>query len=110
MEKTEDPKAIQSEVCARFFHGLANPTRYKIIEALLEGEKTVSELVQVTGASQSQVSNHLTCLKWCGYITSRQEGKFTCYQISDSRIKDILYLARSVVADNAAHISTCTRM
>lgn len=110
MTALEDAKNIQSELYAKFFSGLANPTRFKIVEALLEGEKSVTDLVNTLGASQSQISNHLACLKWCGYVSSRQEGKFVYYTITDSRIREIIKLAKLVVADNASHISSCTRM
>lgn len=100
----------QTEIYAKFFHGLSNPTRFKIVEALLDEEMNVSQLVDVIGASQSQVSNQLACLKWCGYVTSRQEGKYILYRISDERVRTILQLAKEIVADNAAHIRSCTRM
>jgi len=112
MPETGDKKKqeIQSELYAKFFQGLANPTRYKIVEALLTGPKNVSHLVETLGVSQSQISNQLICLKWCGYVNSRQEGKYVYYRITDERIRTIVELARSVVADNANHISCCTRM
>ncbi|GGI96468.1 transcriptional regulator [Alicyclobacillus cellulosilyticus] len=99
-----------TEIHAKFFHGLANPTRLKMVELLLQGEKTVSQLVEETGASQSQVSNQLACLKWCGYVTSRQEGRFVWYKVSDERIRMLLELARAIVADHADRIRTCTRL
>ncbi len=101
---------IQSELYAKFFQGLSNPVRYRIVELLLDGEKSVGELVNTLGASQSQISNHLACLKWCGYVSSRQDGKYVYYQITDKRVSQIMELARQVVADNAAHINSCTRM
>lgn len=109
-ESIKDVQTIQSELYAKFFHGLSNPTRFRIVEILLDGEKSVSELVELLGATQSQVSNQLACLKWCGYVSSRQEGKYIYYQITDDRVRQILELARQVVADNAAHINECTRM
>ena len=84
--------------------------RFKIIEELIENEKTVSELVSALNASQSQISNHLACLKWCGYVSSRQEGKYVFYQVTDQRVKSIIDTAKEVVKDNAEHISSCTRM
>lgn len=102
--------AAQTEIYAKFFHGLSNPTRLKIVEALLDQEMNVSQLVDAIGASQSQVSNQLACLKWCGYVTSRQEGKYILYRISDERVHSILQLAKGIVADNAEHIRCCTRM
>ncbi|MDA8235126.1 MAG: metalloregulator ArsR/SmtB family transcription factor, partial [Clostridia bacterium] len=81
-----------------------------IIEALLDGPKNVSQLVDALVVSQSQISNQLACLKWCGFVSSQQEGKYVFYQITDDRIRTIIELARSMVADNAHHISCCTRM
>lgn len=107
-QKTE--AVIQTEIYAKFFHGLSNPTRLKIVEELLDRELNVSELVSATGASQSLVSNQLACLKWCGYVTSRQEGKYVLYRISDERVRTIVQLAKEIVASNAEHIRCCTRM
>lgn len=106
----ENINNIQSELYAKFFQGLANPTRYKIIEAILTAPKNVTQLVQELGLSQSQISNQLACLKWCGFVNSQQEGKYVYYSITDERIKSIVQLGRSIVADNAENISCCTRM
>lgn len=102
--------SAQTEIFAKFFHGLSNPTRLRIIETLLDGEHSVSQLVDTIGATQSQVSNQLSCLKWCGYVTSRQDGKYVLYRISDDRVRNILHLAKNIVVDNADHIRSCTRM
>ncbi|QQE78470.1 helix-turn-helix transcriptional regulator [Alicyclobacillus sp. SO9] len=102
--------SAQTEIYAKFFHGLSNPTRFKIVEALLDQELNVSHLVDIIGASQSQVSNQLACLKWCGYVTSRQEGKYILYRISDERVRTILQLAKEIVAGNAENIHSYTRM
>lgn len=101
----------QWELHAKFFDGLANPTRLKIVELLLErGELNVGEIIEAVQMSQGQVSNQLACLKWCGYVASRGEGKFVYYRVTDSRIRNLINLARSIVADNAEHIRACTRM
>jgi DNA-binding transcriptional ArsR family regulator len=97
-------------VTAKFFHGLSDLTRLRIVELLLEGEKNVSELVSILSQPQSRVSNHLACLRWCGYVDSRREGKFVYYRVSDPRVRQLVELARSVIADNAAAVLSCTRM
>lgn len=97
-------------VTARFFHGLADLTRLQIVELLLEGEKNVSELVTALDQPQSRISNHLACLRWCGYVASRREGKFVYYRVADPRVRQLLTLARAVIADNAAAILSCTRI
>lgn len=106
-----DASAQRQEITAKFFHGLSDLTRMRIVELLLEeGEKNVSELVAILGQPQSRISNHLACLRWCGYVNSRREGKFIYYRVSDPRVRQILALARGVIADNAAAIVSCTRM
>lgn len=106
-----DPTTQRQEITAKFFHGLSDLTRLRIVELLLdEGEKNVSELVAILGQPQSRVSNHLACLRWCGYVDSRREGKYIYYRVSDPRVRQILALARGVIADNAAAILSCTRI
>lgn len=101
----------QWELHAKFFDGLANPTRLKIVELLLErGEMNVGEIVEAVHMSQGHVSNQLACLKWCGFITARSEGKFILYRVTDARIRDLINLARAVVADNAEQIRAWTRI
>ena len=97
-------------VTAKFFHGLSDLTRLRIVELLLDGEKNVSELMTALGQPQSRVSNHLACLRWCGYVDSRREGKFVYYRVADPRVRQLLELARGVIAGNAAAILSCTRM
>ena len=97
-------------VTAKFFHGLSDLTRLRIVELLLEGEKNVTELVAALGQPQSRVSNHLACLRWCGYVDGRRDGKFVYYRVADPRVRQLLDLARGVIADHAAAILSCTRM
>ncbi len=70
----------------------------------------VGEIIEAVQMSQGQVSNQLACLKWCGYVTSRSEGKFVYYRVTDVRIHNLIDLARAVMADNAERIRTCPRM
>lgn len=101
---------LNNELISKFFHGFSNPTRLKIVLALLQEKKNVSELVRELGMKQSQISNQLICLKWCGYVSAQKEGKFVYYQVTDERVRHLIELARQIVADNAEHIRCCTRM
>lgn len=99
------------EITTRFFHGLSDLTRLRIVELLLdEGEKNVSQLVEVLGQSQGRISNHLACLRWCGYVNSRREGKYVYYRVADPRLRELLQLARTIIGDDATAILNCTRM
>ncbi|HEX9015114.1 MAG TPA: metalloregulator ArsR/SmtB family transcription factor [Chloroflexota bacterium] len=99
--------AAQSELDARFFRGLSDPTRVRILEHLIGGEKCVREIVEELGIPQSSVSTHLGCLRWCGYVSSRKEGRNVYYQVTDSRVVEILSLARAMISDNAMAILSC---
>ena len=98
------------EILMKFFKGLGDSTRLRIVEALLEGERNVSELITLIGVPQSNISNHLACLKWCGYITSRKERTNVFYRITDERVRQVVKLARSIIADHAENLYACTRI
>jgi DNA-binding transcriptional ArsR family regulator len=99
------------ELTAKFFRGLGDPTRLRIVELLLdEGELPVKALVERLGVQQGRVSSHLACLKWCGYVTTRSDGRLALYRVTDRRVKRIVALAKRMVARNAEHLYACTRI
>ncbi len=102
--------AESDEILMKFFKGLGDPTRIRIVEALVDKERNVTELIKIIGVPQSNISNHLACLKWCGYITSRKEGTSVYYQITDDRVRKIVGLAREIIADHAENLYACTRI
>jgi DNA-binding transcriptional ArsR family regulator len=110
IQKVELSGPLVEELLPRFFKALCDPTRIKILKLLLEKERNVSELISNLGISQSNVSNHLACLKWCGFVTSRKEGKHVYYGVTDRRIREIIELATQVIAENAESIYSCTRI
>jgi len=94
---------------AKLFRGFADPSRLSILEALLDQERTVSDLVETTGFTQPNVSNHLSCLRDCGLVTVRQQGRFSYYSLSDDRVAKLLLLADELLADVAKGVYECTR-
>jgi DNA-binding transcriptional ArsR family regulator len=104
------PSASAAELTARFFTGLADPTRLRIVEVLLERPHTVGEIVARLGLRQARVSNALVCLKWCGYVQARREGRHVWYTVTDLRIPELVRLARAVMADHAAALASCARL
>ena len=99
-----------TDLTARFFNGLADPTRLRIVELLLERPYTVGEIVATLGLRQSRISNALVCLKWCGFVEARRDGRHMWYVVTDPRIRTLVSLARTVMADHAAEIACCTRL
>lgn len=97
----------RAAMLARFFRGLDDPTRVLILELLLSGEKPVSELVELTGSPQGRVSNHLACLRHCGYVTTRREGRWVYYRLADDRVRALLRIAQELMADHAQALLSC---
>jgi DNA-binding transcriptional ArsR family regulator len=93
---------------AKLFRGFSDLSRLKILEALLAEPRTVSQMVAQTGLSQSNVSNHLACLRDCGLVVARPEGRFVLYALSDERVRQVLTLGESLLADVARGVFECT--
>jgi len=99
-----DPHSV---LVGRLFQLLADPTRVRIVELLLEGEKNVTVLVEALAAPQGRVSAHLACLKWCGFVQTRREGKFVYYRITDERVRRLVHLAHLLLADHDEAVACC---
>ena len=94
---------------AKLFRGFADPSRLAILEALRDGPLTVTKIVRATGLTQSNVSNHLGCLRDCGLVASAQAGRYVRYRLSDERVAQLLNLADELLADVAKGVYQCTR-
>lgn len=96
------------ELVAKYFRALGDPTRLRLLEALDGGgEAPVGELVAALGVPQPQVSKHLACLRWCGFVETRREHRTIYYRIADPRVTEVLALGRGLLADNAEHVAAC---
>ncbi|MGH2546678.1 MAG: ArsR/SmtB family transcription factor [Actinomycetota bacterium] len=100
----------ETEALSRYFRVLGDPTRLRILEALLERERTVTELVQLVGAPQSRVSNHLACLKWCRVAESERRGRNVVYGVTDPRVRGLLKSAGGLAAEHCDHLASCGRI
>jgi DNA-binding transcriptional ArsR family regulator len=95
------------DVLARFFHGLSDPTRVEILLFLLDGPKTAGEIVRHVGRYQPSVSAHLTCLRFCGYVEARRDGRNVRYELIDRRVRRLVEQAGRILTDNADRIMAC---
>lgn len=110
VDEAKDPQALLVDSEVQFFRTLGNGQRLRILESLLDGEKSVSQLVAATGIPQSQVSNGLKCLKWCGFVAARPDGRLVHYRLADSRVPALLALARAMVTRHAEELYSCTTL
>lgn len=96
---------------AKYFRGLGDPTRVRILELLRDGgELSVGELVARLAIAQPKVSNHLACLRWCGFIATRREHRVVYNRIADERVVEMIDLAHALLEENAEHVAACRRI
>jgi DNA-binding transcriptional ArsR family regulator len=101
----------EPELLGKYFRALGDPTRVRILELLRNAEElSVSELVERLGQSQPKVSNHLACLRWCGFVRTRRAHPSVYYRLADERVTQLLGLGRALLADNSAHVAACRRI
>jgi DNA-binding transcriptional ArsR family regulator len=92
---------------AKLFRGLGDSTRLSILELVRDGEKSASEIVKGTGYSQSNVSNHLSCLLDCGLVQNRREGKNIFYSLKNKKVSKILEESDAILSELARGIYEC---
>lgn len=98
----------RGELLAKYFRGLGDPTRLRILRHLdEEGELAAGEIVARLELPQATVSTHLGCLRWCGFVVTRREQRSVIYRIADPRVSKLVALAEALLNDNADHVACC---
>jgi DNA-binding transcriptional ArsR family regulator len=92
---------------AKLFRGLGDQTRLAILQLLAGGERRVTDLVAELGMSQSNVSGHLSCLKDCGLVGDRPEGRAVYYRIASGDVFGLLRAAETLLGDVGHQIALC---
>lgn len=86
---------LQAELCK----ALSDPKRLRIIRELRNGERTVSELVDILGLKQSNTSQHLGVLRRIGLLTFRKSGNTVYYRLANPKIGEACDIVHQVIAD-----------
>lgn len=87
----EDVDGLTAAAC--LFHGFSDPSRIAILRHLALGEHRVVDVTAHIGLAQSTVSKHLACLRDCGLVTARAEGRATVYSLNHAAALDDLWKA-----------------
>ena len=74
----------------RLGRALADPTRCRILLALLDGPQYPAQLAEALSLSRSNTSNHLTCLRGCGVVVGVPQGRQTRYELVDDKLRHAL--------------------
>ena len=78
------------EKIVEILKAVAHPVRLQIVNILIQGERSVGELIRILGTKQSLTSQQLTTLKLTGILKSRRDGNRVFYAIADKRMKKIM--------------------
>ncbi|MFD0737524.1 ArsR/SmtB family transcription factor [Planotetraspora mira] len=84
------PNEEQVHLAAESLRLLSDPTRMKILWALLQGESSVACLAELVGATPTTVSQHLAKLRLAGLVKGRREGTFVYYSAADVHVRRLL--------------------
>jgi len=89
------------------FRSLADPTRLAIVQRLASGEARVADLVAELGLAQSTVSAHVACLRGCGLVIGRPEGRQIFYALARPELFDLLAAGERLLAATGEAVALC---
>jgi ArsR family transcriptional regulator, cadmium/lead-responsive transcriptional repressor len=92
---------------AALFRSLADETRLRIVRRLAAGERRVVDLTGELGLAQSTVSKHLACLRDCGLVDYRTQGRQSFYALTRPELLDLLQAAEGVLAATGEAVALC---
>ena len=109
------PNAVESapdggdlQVAAALFHSLSDPSRLAILQHLIFGEHRVRDLTEHLGLAQSTVSAHLACLRECGLVVSRPQGRASVFSlVSAPELLAVLAAAERLLATTGQGVALC---
>ncbi|WP_028476355.1 helix-turn-helix transcriptional regulator [Nocardia sp. CNY236] len=100
-----DPQSLDPAVA--LFHSLSDATRLAIVHRLAHGEARVADLVSGLGLAQSTVSAHVACLRDCGLVVGRPQGRQVFYSLTRPELMDLLASAETLLAATGNAVALC---
>ncbi len=85
------------QVKADFFKALAHPARIRVLELLIDGERSVGDLAEEVGLESSHLSQQLGVLRRANLVRTRKEGSTVIYSLADRRLAKVLQLSREIL-------------
>jgi ArsR family transcriptional regulator, cadmium/lead-responsive transcriptional repressor len=102
----DEKRALTAAAC--LFHGFSDPSRLAILRHLALGEHRVVDLTAHLGLAQSTVSKHLACLKDCGLVTSRPQGRASVFTINHTdAVMHLLAAAERLLEQTGDAVTFC---
>ncbi len=104
---TSEEAASGVPAAVALFHSLSDATRLAILRRLATGEARVADLVRELRLAQSTVSAHVACLRGCGLVDGRPEGRQVFYSLARPELLDLLAAAEAVLAATGDAVALC---
>jgi ArsR family transcriptional regulator, cadmium/lead-responsive transcriptional repressor len=101
----DETSALTAAAC--MFRSLGDPTRLAIVQHLALGEHRVVDLTGHLGLAQSTVSAHLACLRDCGLVTSRPQGRASMFSLARPELFALLSAAEKLLAATGDAVVLC---
>lgn len=92
---------------ACMFRSLGDPTRLAIVQHLAQGAHRVVDLTAHLGLAQSTVSAHLACLRDCGLVESRPEGRASVFSLAHGELLEMLAASEKLLAATGEAVVLC---
>jgi DNA-binding transcriptional ArsR family regulator len=89
------------------FRSLGDPARLAIVRRLADGEARVVDLTRALGLAQSTVSKHVACLRDCGLVDCRIEGRQSFYSLTRPELIELLRSAELLLVETGAAVALC---
>ncbi|MGV3713790.1 ArsR/SmtB family transcription factor [Pseudolysinimonas sp.] len=100
--------STETQAAVSLFHSLADSTRLAILQRLGSGEARVSDLVRELGVAQSTASEHIACLRDCGLVVGRSEGRQTFYAVARPELIDVFSAAEHLLEATGFKVDLCS--
>jgi DNA-binding transcriptional ArsR family regulator len=91
------------------FRSLADPVRLRLLQRLADSEARIVDLTNELGLAQSTVSTHVSCLRECGLVIGRPEGRQMFYKLSRPELIELLGSAENLLAATNHQVALCPR-
>src|SRR5665811_366281 len=102
----DEAAALSAAAC--LFHGFSEPSRLAILRHLTLGEHRVVDLTEHLGLAQSTVSKHLACLRDCGLVSSRPQGRASLFSLTHPEVMlDLLSAAERILELTGDAVTLC---
>src|SRR3954464_6158526 len=97
-----------TELRAALFHGFGDRSRLLILQALVSGERRVSDIIAATGLTQSNASTHLACLWDCGLVARERRGREVSCRLIEG-VAEVFAAADHILEQAGATVGACPR-